>query len=61
MMMRICNMFVHLDADDDFLGHDDVFLGFFFAATCQDRFSSNFQNWPNNPAKSFNFLEKFEK
>ena len=51
-MMRICNMFVHVDADDDFLGHDDDFLGhdddlfghhdIFFAATCQDRFSSNF-------------------
>ena len=48
MMMRICNMFVHVDADDDFLGHDDDFFGhhdvFFCAATCQDRFCSNFQN-----------------
>ena len=56
-------MFVHVDADDVFLGHDDDFLGqdddffghhdvFFCAATCHDYFCSNFQNFPDNPAKS---------
>ena len=71
-MMRICNMFVHVDADDDFLGHDNDFWGhdddlfghhdvFFCAATCQDRFCSNFHNFPDNPAKSSKFPENFEK
>ena len=65
MMMRICNRFVHVDADDDFLGHDDDFFGhhdvFFCAATCHDRFCSNFQNFPDDPAKSSKFPENFEK
>ena len=62
MMMRICNRFVHVDADDDFLGNDDDFFGhhdvFFCAATCHDCFCSNFQNFPDNPAKSSKFLAK---
>jgi hypothetical protein len=38
-----------------------VIMTFFFAAICQDRCSSKFQNLLDKHAKSFNFLEKIEK